>query len=333
VAPDVPLAGPGLANPAVHERWIPALNAGAGPSLGLVTAHRYPYTACARRQPEALGTISRVLSPEASSGMAQTLRPAVTAAHDAGLALRLTELNSVTCGGRPGVSNTFATALWAPGALFALLRAGVDGVNLHVRANTINAPFAIAGDGLTPRPLLYGLILFAQALGRQPRLVAVRVRVPGSLNLQAWAVRVGRDRLHVLLIDKSRRPARVSLSLPAVGPAGVQRLLAPGAAAETGVTLDGRRLGPQAQWQGPLAHEAVARGARGYVVEVPRLSAALLSVRVTPGALGSAGPRKTLSRSREARRRPARAGSRALTRGRRRRAAGTAPRAARSRRR
>jgi hypothetical protein len=320
-APDVPLAGPSLANPAVHERWIPDLIAGAGPSLGLVTAHRYPYTACARRHPGALGTISRVLSPEASSGMANALRPAVTAAHDAGLALRLTELNSVTCGGRPGVSNTFATALWAPGALFALLRAGVDGVNLHVRANTINAPFAITGDGLTPRPLLYGLILFARALGRQPRLVPVRVRAPGSLNLQAWAVRVGRDRLHVLLIDKSRRPARVSLSLPAVGPADVQRLLAPGAAAETGVTLAGRSLGPEAQWQGPPAHEAVARGTRGYVVEVPRLSAALLSVRVIPGVLGSAGPRETLSR-------PVRAGSQGATRARRRRGAGTALRGA-----
>jgi hypothetical protein len=289
-APGVPLAGPGLANPAVHERWVSDLIRGAGRSLGLVTAHRYPYSACARRHPGALGTISRVLSPEASTGMARALRPAVNAAHHAGLALRLTELNSVTCGGRPGVSNTFATALWAPGALFALLRAGVDGVNLHIRANTINAPFAISGAGLTPRPLLYGLILFARTLGPQPRLVPVRVDAPGSLNLQAWAVRVGRDRLHVLLIDNGRRPVRVSLSLPGAGPAEVQRLLAPAAAAETGVTLAGRRLGPDARWRGRPEHEAVPPAAGGYSIMVPRLSAALLSVRVAPGALGSAGP-------------------------------------------
>jgi hypothetical protein len=31
------------------------------------------------------------------------------------------------------VSDTFATALWAPDALFELLRAGIDGVNVHVR--------------------------------------------------------------------------------------------------------------------------------------------------------------------------------------------------------
>ena len=66
----------------------------------------------------------------------------------------MTELNSVNCGGRPGVSNTFATALWAPDALFALLRAGVDGINLHVRANTINAPFALTSAGLSRRPIV-----------------------------------------------------------------------------------------------------------------------------------------------------------------------------------
>jgi hypothetical protein len=37
-------------------------------------------------------------------------------AHRAGFPFRLTEQNSVTCGGLAGVSNTFATALWAPAA-------------------------------------------------------------------------------------------------------------------------------------------------------------------------------------------------------------------------
>ena len=78
-------------------------------------------------------------------------------AHRAGLPFRLTEVNSVTCGGVPGVSDTFATALWAPDTLFELLRAGVDGVNVHVRTDAINAAFAFKRSGLVARPLLYGL--------------------------------------------------------------------------------------------------------------------------------------------------------------------------------
>src|SRR5205807_8152509 len=51
--------------------------------------------------------------------------------HGAGLPLRVDEINSVACGGAAGVSNTFASALWALDTMFALVRTGVDGVNVH----------------------------------------------------------------------------------------------------------------------------------------------------------------------------------------------------------
>ena len=41
-------------------------------------------------------------------------------------------MNSVACGGKAGVSDTFASALWALDALFAVARSGADGVNLHM---------------------------------------------------------------------------------------------------------------------------------------------------------------------------------------------------------
>ena len=289
VAPHVMLAGPALANPIHHQRWIATLIDGARRSLGLVTIHRYPYTGCAgRRGTRSYATIGRVLSPAASTGMAAAIQPLVDDAHDAGLPLRLTELNSVNCGGRPGVSDAFATALWAPDALFALLRAGVDGVNLHVRADSVNAPFALGAAGLQARPLLYGLILFARALGPRAQLVTVRSHAPRAVNLGAWAVRVGRDTLHVVLIDKGRRAARVALRLPAHGGARVERLLAPNAWSHTGVTLGGRELGADGRWQGLPEHQTLIARGGAYVISVRRMSAALLSVRVSPGALGTA---------------------------------------------
>ena len=289
VAPQVVVAGPALANPLHHGRWVKTLIDGAHRTLGLVTIHRYPYTGCpGRRATRAYATIGRVLSPAASTGMAAALRPLVDDAHDAGLPLRLTELNSVNCGGRPGVSDAFATALWAPDALFSLLRAGVDGVNLHVRSDAVNAAFALGPAGLQARPLLYGLILFARTLGPDGRLVTVRSRLSRPANVTAWAVRVGRDGLHVLLINKSRRFERASLRLPASGPAEVQRLLAPSAAARSGVTLDGRALGADGRWQGLLERQTVALSGSAYTVTVRRMSAALITVRVRPGALGVA---------------------------------------------
>ena len=287
VAPRTTVSGPALANPVHHSPWVTSLIDGARRDLGMVTIHRYPYTGCPRRRgTPSYATIGRVLSPAASTGLAAALRPLVDDAHDAGVPLRLTELNSVNCGGRVGVSDAFATALWAPDALFSLLRAGVDGVNLHVRAAAINAPFSLGPGGLHARPLLYGLILFAHTLGRDAQLVTLRSHLRRPANVAAWAVRVGRDLLHVLVLDKSRRAERVTLRLPSVGVAHVQRLLAPSAAARSGVTLDGQALGADGRWQGLPARQTVAPRNGAYAVSLRAMSAALVTVRVRPGALG-----------------------------------------------
>ncbi|MGA2926234.1 MAG: glycosyl hydrolase family 79 C-terminal domain-containing protein [Solirubrobacteraceae bacterium] len=286
VAPHVPLLGPVVANPRLSLDWISTLLAAPHPGLAAISAHRYPYSACATPGSHAYPTIARILSPYASVGVARSVAGAVTLAHDAGLPFRLTELNSVTCGGRPGISDSFATALWAPDVLFELLRAGVDGVNIHVRAQADNAPFAFTHHGLVARPLLYGMLLFARALGPNARSVALHVSASKpSLQLTAWGVRVRRDTLHVVLIDKSASAVRVRLRLPASGPATVQRLLAPSVSARSGVTLAGQQLSADGRWVGRRVIEAVAGGRRGYQLTLPAMSAALIGVQLGRGAL------------------------------------------------
>jgi hypothetical protein len=201
----------------------------------------------------------------------------VAAAHHAGLPFRMTELNSVTCGGRAGVSDTFATALWAPDALFELLRAGVDGVNIHVRTDTVNAAIVPTRGGIRARPLLYGLILFARTLGDDPQLAASRLQEAPGLHLKAWAVRAG-GALHVLLINKGATGAVVQLRTIGTGPATVQRILAPSPAARTGESLNGQTLGSNGTWRGRATHEVLAPGLAGYTVRLPAASAALVSI-------------------------------------------------------
>ena len=115
----------------------------------------------------------------------------------------------------------------------------------------------------------------------------------GSPHLKAWAVRTGNGWLHVLLIDKGGRSVRVRLGLPTMGSAALQRLSAPSARARFGVTLDGQRLGATGSWQGRAAGLTVKRTRRGYLLTVPRVSAALLSVRLSPQALDHYAPEPT----------------------------------------
>jgi hypothetical protein len=259
---------------------VKRLIATAHPDLSTITTHIYPLSACALPSWRRYPTLARVLSSRSTAARAWAVRPAVAIAHRAGMAYRVTELNSVTCGGLPGVSDSFATALWAPQILFELMRAGVDGANLHVRPDKINAPFALRGDRVTARPLLYGLVLFERTLGADARLLPVRLSGGHGSRLEAWAVRVGRRGLHVLLINPSSRSQTVDVRVPGAGRATVQRLRAPALDATTGVTLGGRRLGADGRWQGRAADETIAARGGAYDVVVPRTSAALVAVRL-----------------------------------------------------
>lgn len=285
VAPGVPLLAPALANPLLSVDWIATLLDGPHPGLGAITVHRYPYSACSDLASPSYPTLARILSQSATAGMAATIRPAMALARGARLPLELSELNSVTCGGRPGVSDTFATALWAPDALFELLRAGVASVKVHVREYAVNAAFVFVRHNLVARPLLYGLITFARMLGPNAKLVQMRLHAKSSLALKAWAVRIRGGILHVLVIDKGRRGVRVLLRVPAQGPATVERLLAPSASARSGVTLAGQRLDGTVHWRGAATIETLLRGAHGYELTVPRRSAALVSLHLSAGAL------------------------------------------------
>ncbi|HWC86387.1 MAG TPA: hypothetical protein VG388_07605 [Solirubrobacteraceae bacterium] len=284
-APGARLLGPALAEPRLNLDWISRLLAGPHPGLSAITVHRYPYSPCLPRSLPTYPTVGRLLSEAATAGVARSVGAAVRVAHRAGLPLRLTELNSVTCGGVPGISNTFATALWAPDALFELVRAGVSAVSVHVRAEAINAAFSITRRGLSAHPLLYGMVVFRRMLGSRAELVSLRLHARRALHLKAWAVSSGDGVLHVLLIDKGRRSATVQLRVPAQGPAGVERLLAPSVRATGRVTFAGMRLGADGRWRGRPAVAMIPPGAHGYVLTVRRYSAALLSLRLRPGVL------------------------------------------------
>jgi hypothetical protein len=289
VAPHVKLIAPALANPQLDSDWIKTLLADPHPNLGTISVHRYPYSACVGPSSPAYPTVKRLLSLAATVGMAQSVEPALKVAKKAGVPVRLTEINSITCGGLDGVSPTFSTALWAPDAVFQLVKEGVSAVNLHARVFAPNAPFRFSERGIIAHPLMYGLILFARTLGRDSRLVPVKLDGKSGLNLRAWAVRVGKNTLHMLLFDKGPKSVRLTLHLPASGPLTVERLLAPSAKSRTGVTFAGQHLGEDVKWKGRRVVQTVIRGPHGYEVTIRGISAALLSARVSRGALGSAG--------------------------------------------
>lgn len=292
-AGDVPLLGPALSGPRRHHKWITTLLHGPHPQLGAISVHQYPFTVCVSPTAHSFATLRRVLSPRATAGMASALAPALHIARRVGLPVLVTEFNSVTCGGRRGVSNAFATALWSPDALLTLARAGVRAAFLHVRAFSYNTPFELTGHGARVRPLLYGLILFRRTLGPDARLANLRRSPNTPAALATWAVQ-NRRSLRVLLINKRARAALVRLKVPAHGIAHLQRLTAPSAAATSRVTLAGQWLDRRLRWRGRRVTTSVAAHHDIYRVRVPGFSAALLDLATAPSRAAAPPPHTTL---------------------------------------
>ena len=281
--PQVPLAGPATGGP----RWIPELGRflAAQPRVRLATIHKYPLQTCfiAPAQPQ-YPTIAHLLAPLASRGLADSVSASVRSAHARHVALRIDEMNSDSCGTAPGVSNGFASALWALDAVFQMARVGVDGVNLHTYPRATYELFTFTHPhgrwSAFVAPEYYGLELFAQAAPPGARLL----RVSGSAgNVETWATRAPDGSVRVVLINEYTAQSRtVALRIPgAGGPATLTRLLAKGITARTGVTLGGQTYGAATR-TGTLAGRSTVVGvnktAAGYVVTLPQASAAMLTI-------------------------------------------------------
>jgi hypothetical protein len=295
VQPTWSLAGPALAanqDPDPAGMWTTTMGTflRSEPAVAELTVHRYPLKRCffSRGSPQD-PTIPHLLSEYATTGLADGVKPWVRLARAQGRTVRVDELNSVACRGTPGVSDTFASALWATDALFSLASVGVGGVNVHTLPDAAYEPFTVAEARGRWRaqvePEYYGLRLFAEAAPAGSRLLGVR-GAPHSVSLSAWATRATDGTERLVLIDKDPGRARtVRIAVPA-GMGGrdvtVERLTAPSVAARGGIRLGGRTYGAvttTGEIGAPRTTRAPPGGGRTVVVRVAGGSAALVTLR------------------------------------------------------
>jgi Glycosyl hydrolase family 79 C-terminal beta domain len=280
--PQVPLAGPALSGPDEMSGLGGFLT--AQPRVRLVTYHQYALRACVN-DPSAssFASIPNLLLDSSSSGLAQRVAPYVAVAHARGLPFRLDELNSASCRGRPGVSNTFASALWAVDTLFDLASVGVDGVNIHSLPGSAYefASFAQFPGGWQAfvHPVYYGLMLFAQAF--PPRAQLLSVTAPSG-PVKIWATRAPDGTTRVVLINKDATAEHsVQLQLPgAEAGASLEWLQAPSVDSTSGVTLGGQTFGSQTTtgaFPGPQTTTPVYPSLGSYSIDLPPASAVMLT--------------------------------------------------------
>jgi hypothetical protein len=190
----------------------------------------------------------------------------------------MAETNSCYGGGKAGVSDTFAAALWAADLMYQLAQTGATGVNFHGRGYGWYTPVAgTRADGFAARPIYYGMLLFAAA--GAGHLVRTEVdRAAAVSPLAAYGLMTREGTLKVVALNKSL-DTDVTLAIHASGAkrGSVLRLLASRPNDTTSVTFGGSAVGQDGAWTPSMAESLKAR--RGVLtLVIPKASGVLLSL-------------------------------------------------------
>lgn len=277
--PRATIAGPAVGGPL----WSPILPQflSGDREVGLATMHRYPLKKCVKTQHV---TIAQMLAESSSLGLAQGTRRYVATARAHHVPLRIDEMNSVSCGGESGISNTFASSLWSLDALFGMASIGVQGINIHTVPNATDQLFSFANNGGRWRgrvePTYYGMLLFAQAAPAGSHILRLSGTTRGPFR--AWATRDTTGVTRVVLINtQTARGETVTVNAPGGAPASFAKLTAPRVTARTGISLGGQSFGASTttgQLSGTASTAKVTPKGGGYRVSLAPASAGILTI-------------------------------------------------------
>jgi hypothetical protein len=292
---NIALAGPAASGPG----WMHGLNSfiKAEPRLRLITYHRYPLRACTNDATDpTFASIPNLLADSSSAGLATPLSPFVKVAAAHGLPLRIAEMNSASCEGAAGVSDSFASALWALDTMFNFAAEGVQGVNFHMLPGSHYELFTVSqttGGAWQAfvHPEYYGLMMFAQAFPPGARLLPVTA--PAG-PVKVWATAGTDGTVRVVGINQDATAEHdVQITLPGATNSGtLETLAAPSLAATDGVTLGGQSFGEETTTgtlPGTPATTPVTSAAGVYTIALAPASAAMLTIPSSSGATPGGG--------------------------------------------
>jgi hypothetical protein len=238
-----------------------------------LTAHLYGASKCSRVPP----TIPFLLGATVRAADGVAIHELEGVASRYRVPVWLDETNNVSCGGEPGVSNTFAGALWAVDLLTRVLKVPFAGAAFHgfltkpegYAPIAAASPTDMASGHLTAEPEWYALLLAHEVARDRPVPVSLSPAVPG---LAVWAGLTPAGRLQMIAVNESlSNPVR--LRLPVQG-GQAMTLAAPTASATAGVSLGGNSVLGDGSWHGNFS--AVRAEDGRYVVTSVQPASALL---------------------------------------------------------
>jgi len=274
--PNAPFSGPDSIG---RMDWITSFAETESSDIKLLTQHYYRGGA-----KDPASTIEKLLKPD--EGWESRLAKLQEISREHGIPFRINEVNSCYGGGKPGVSDTFGSALWCLDYMFRLAAHGAEGINLETDLNQLGwishySPIVHDPTGnCTARPEYYGMLAFAAA-GNGDLVKLTVDQPPGGINLSAYATKNPGGWYWITVVNKDLTvDAQVEIALPeGCSAAEAHRLSAPSAESHDQVTFSGAEVSADGNWTPRLPEKvAVKDGAARWLA--PHASAVV--VRLGP---------------------------------------------------
>lgn len=269
--PGAPLAGPDVA---FDSSWLVPFAQTFGREVIFLTCHYYS------EGPASSSSVTTERMLGSGKTLAGVINSVARATAESGLQVRMAESNSVFGGGKTGISDTLAAAVWGVDVMFTLAEAGWIGINFH-GGGGYYSPIAQTSSGtFEPKPLYYAMRLFAEA-GRgsilpvighgslQPGAAQSRLRVFAVLGTSG-------ERRIILVNTDTTQSERVRIATKG-REATIMWLTAHSPDSQSGLTFGGAGIGPTGDWT-PRKAQLVTRSSDRFVVDMPAVSAAVLQI-------------------------------------------------------
>ncbi|KAI0073210.1 hypothetical protein K474DRAFT_1666888 [Panus rudis PR-1116 ss-1] len=297
--------------------------------LGALAVEQYPDNNCAAAFPDAgLGdpkdpqaVFTNYLNHTAGISIIQKYLNSTQIAQQAGKPFLMFETNSASCGGFPGVSDSFGSALWALDYGLQMAYSNFSGALLHVGgADDTYNPFTppptnmSAFNKWTLGPVFYSVLAVAETLGTSNTSQVLDLQANGNnIFTPAYAIYENGNLARVALFNyvsdntgASDYTASISVGGGQTGEGNgtpaqvkVKYLTAPSVAAKSNITWAGQTLGDMfhvdGRWSGDENVQSVScdQGNNVCNVKVPAPGFAL--VFLTDDALKESEPKETVT--------------------------------------
>lgn len=272
-APGASFAGPDVTP--FNLRWLGEFAKNEHRKIKLIDGHYYNNGPASNPQ---IG-LSDVLKP--NTKMAGYLQGMSLISSTHGLPYRISEGNSIWGQGKPGVSNVFASALWALDFMWSVAENKGQGVNFHGGGvRFVYTPINTANGITTARPAYYAMLAFKYgAVGS--KILAPQIIDRDDQDNYSVHSSINPDKSTYITFINKELVKGFSFTVQlnqAVSRMSIARLSAPSVTSATGITFAGSTVNDDGTFT-PATTEKYPINQRTFTITIPAGSAAVVGLK------------------------------------------------------